>query len=130
MELSNYPPGVTGMEPQIAGPQMEHALTRTCEAEDVAIWVLTQEGHTELQHHAELMADVWAHVTPTTLATLDRQARRIEAMAVSFDVEQCPFEGVVDVASEWSHGILTETWTCPLCHTDHQTELDRHDLEG
>lgn len=47
--MSNYPPGVTGFEPQIAGPRWEGELERTCNAENVTIKIVRADDGREFE---------------------------------------------------------------------------------
>lgn len=128
---SNYPPGVTGNERPIAGPQAELGKDVTCATEDATIYVLPRAAYT----HELGMVQGWILNAATALpdeAAISRLAEYMDRLANSLtrtDVAVCPFVGKVDVEQSWAHGVMTETWTCPLCGQDHEEEFTSEDFE-
>lgn len=120
--MSNYPPGVTGNEFEIAGPDREVTETRECEAQDQHFHVLTRDGRNALAELGGIVAEVHdsGTVHPTTFDAILSVTRRVEREVVSVEEADCPFVGEVDVAyfrsSCW--------WTCPVCGSEHQIEAD------
>lgn len=104
MNLSNYPPGVTGNEDHF-GPRSEYPTYVTCEQGPVELYVLPK-------YYMEARSE---------LRKVGLGAVAVLARMELVDVYQCPFEGEVDV-QEWNYTI---TWECPLCGTQH--ELDKED---
>lgn len=121
--MSNYPPGVTGREFEIAGPDYEEDRHLACEAEGVAVAVVDAGARVALKQSTEYVANALAALDSGDAETAARWLRNASArlpMAVAevVDIGVCPFEGDVTVAGY--HG--EETWTCPLCETEHTTD--------
>lgn len=110
MGLSNYPPGVTGNEIQIAGPSWEGEITRTCTAEDVEVEILGTDA-------LALLAENRAGRTTTMVVDFVRSA-------YSAYLPECPFiDGEVYA---WAYdGVLS--WTCPVCGGEYEEEGGRDD---
>lgn len=106
--MSNYPPGVTGHEPQIAGPRREVEESREvgpCERfEGVNVVQVTRQG--------------WEYAEGTFTGTSKRHiVRRAKGRSCTFEggevegvtedalfIWECPsckFENVVDVEEDW-----------------------------
>jgi hypothetical protein len=107
--MSNYPPGVTGSEYEIAGPDYESEELRTCTVEDVAVI----QTHVMQNQVRAILLDVRMGNSPHVAikATMDLLA----AATASAD---CGFSGEVLVqgygAQRW--------WTCPMCGHQHDEE--------
>jgi hypothetical protein len=113
--VSNYPPGVTGNEPQIAG-YPEGARVMTCSKyfdgakiapvhlgdELLAIQLLIQEGKTD-----------------AAVAAVTRLTRDALDMPEAEETE-CGFEGEADCM--FGEGMIW--WTCPRCDQENETEMD------
>ena len=67
MGMSNYPPGVTGRELQIAGPDWEDEIEVTCRAKNVT-WLVAAAG----------------------------EKGKAAPKLMDFDFDECPYEGAVD----------------------------------
>jgi hypothetical protein len=117
MSLSNYPPGVTGNEYEIAGPDWEETVYRSCDSQkEFVIW--PHEVNIILEQISKLEDSPQKFYHLPELTTKLVQALRFgEASSVD---SPCPFEGDVD-AQGYGHTIL---WTCPLCNTDHEDNND------
>jgi hypothetical protein len=127
---SNLPPGVTGNEYQIAGPDREWDDYRECDSEGFSTQTITDFGTNSLNtaiDHVKVVAD-----SLRLLGGLDEHTRQLttavhyirQALSdvVSADVDgKCPFGS--DVSLESYLGV--ETWECPICRVLHQTEEDR-----
>lgn len=121
---SNYPPGVTGSEYEIAGPDYEDVEQKVCGAEGVKLITISEAGRAaavlvgiELRRLAANL-----ELTPESIRS---EILRVQLAAAGIDaeeaeVERCPFEGGVDVqgyrGQKW--------WTCPVCRTEHEEEAD------
>lgn len=121
--MSNYPPGVTGREWQIAGADREVDERRTCGAENVEVLV----PRDEVESYIDLALGV---LTGRVLVRegADRVDRAIVHLTRAFEafkgmdkteVAVCPFDGTVTVQQYGT----TLTWVCPLCDTDHEEDL-------
>ena len=108
--LSNYPPGVTGLEPQIAGPIRSVVLEQTCDADPV-ITVPAELAQEILD--AVVEANAGKKVNTDGLAILLRQAYN--------KAGACSWHGEVDV-DIYSDGVYV--WTCPACQTIHDEYCD------
>lgn len=130
--MTNYPPGVYGGEPQIAGPGREQTEQRSCDHEDIKAVLLSKNARMDLAALVGMLgeADDAGTLGPLTIKNALAYARRIQRGALDLDVEgTCPFDGPVNVSSTYSHGVLTERWTCPVCGGEHESQLDRSDFE-
>jgi hypothetical protein len=108
----NLPPGVTGNEDAF-GPRAEHTEHRECGKPAVLLLL----GVEFKDYLLGLSRRIAAH------ATLEGANRSIDWFlehAKVTDVEECPFDGEVDVAY-WNVG---RTWTCPICGYEHEEEED------
>lgn len=110
---SNFPPGVTGFEPQIAG-YPERDEVHACEAYDVKIKVSTGYAEDAIQTVINRLK------AGQTTAYDERLLQDALGDIAETEVEQCPFVGEVTV----TYGEGVETWTCPLCRTEHVDEAD------
>lgn len=111
--MSNYPPGVTGNEYEIAGPDWEGEVEVSCDAQNVQLYVLSGEADTALTLMTRLRVD-----DPVGAATLPRLVQTVRNGLIEVPLDECPFEGEV---YGWAfHGVLT--WVCPLCQTEHQED--------
>ena len=101
----NLPPGVTGSEWQIAGPDFEQDMERVCEA----------DVETVPLHLAQEILDAVVSAKAGGMPDTDKYAILIRQ---SFIGGPCGWEGEVTVTGY--RGVLT--WTCPACGTDHEDE--------
>lgn len=113
--MSNYPPGVTGNEPQIAGyPEGSRAVI--CAADDPYVVHLERAG----DDIYSLVKDVLS--TDQGLTASDIR-RKIDALAATWRregaVAPCTWEGVVD--GVYSQGAFL--WTCPNCGTEQEEDV-------
>lgn len=111
--MSAYPPGVSGREPQIAGPLREFEVEVECAASVEAVLaplVLLRSllGETEV-------------VVRGALEELIASAEQ------SSEVGECGWSGRAD-AAQWDR--YSYTWTCPRCGADHEGELDEPEVDG
>jgi hypothetical protein len=121
---SNYPPGVTGREYQIAGPDYERTVKRACRASDVEI-TLPNDDVPGLAHLALGILDGKILIRRGADPVARAKTRLQEIISAyengsKIDVAECPFDGEVDV--QGFQGV--ETWTCPLCGTDHEDDIE------
>ena len=107
--VTNYPPGVSGNEPEIAGyPTSERS--RECQADAPT---LTRYSVLEVVHNVDLV----------DLSDPSRARDRLQAAIDALPTDEdgvCAFEGLVEV----EHDGNVEFWTCPNCGEGHESELD------
>ena len=133
MTLSNYPPGVTGREPEIAGPLSEREEWRECDATASLLIVPVDVDLASIArdlYQAEKDRIEWVSIGDGPLATArtdnltgyvaaveDAVVRLNKSVRLLYEAEDitCPFGGEVDVA----HHHDGSTWTCPVCRTDY-----------
>lgn len=131
--MSNYPPGVTGFEPQIAGyPEGEYLVTTPCtgyidEARIQPDWLPDQ-----LQHIVGIL-DGTVLVRPSDSPTARARVRlldlisELQKMPVGHDIE-CGFEGKVDAQFEHFGRSATRVyWTCPICGKECEEDREAGD---
>lgn len=118
--VSNYPPGVTGRELQIAGPDWEGSVQRECTQEDVLVQVIKDPAETK--RSLETLADVVKYgvaTRPSAAMAYERLKRNI----VVAELPKCPFSGQVDA---WTYRESLR-WTCPTCGHEYDEYLDDYD---
>ena len=106
---SNYPPNVSGREPEIAGPDAEYVGERVCGAVDVLIPAYAADDVPIMILKAQR-----GMLLPLVLKMATKY--KIEAAA-------CPFEGKVDIARYHD----TEEWTCPVCGELHRYLIEEEE---
>lgn len=112
---SNLPPGVTGNEYEIAGPDFERDEERACMIRDLDVRTISSYGESRIKHAIEQLsgaANVMVAVGYLRTALLDINHVEMDA--------ECPFEGVVTVTGY--QGVVT--WECPLCRFVHEDEME------
>ena len=108
--MSNYPPGVSGNELEIAGPDWEGEVTRTCSQTDVTLHLVTKYAIGNIR--------LWHTIHKDEPMT----AQDILGLCEEITVAECP---CIDVEVDaWSYG-GTLHWTCPAC--EHEYEEDERD---
>ena len=129
---SNYPPGVTGREPQIAGPDAEREEEHTCGAKDIELRNINQQAIDSLMTARAKLVALTQYSFPGDIPQLSPKEKRQIAVDVYRLLNQvgygisdgatvdCPFTG--DVTVEYIGG--TGWWECPLCGTEHEIEWD------
>jgi len=117
--LSNYPPGVTGRELEIAGPDWEGVLERKCAAKDVALQVLMPDDIFTLKRVAAAKG-AQGSGRARDADVIQQTLKGVFARATTVTLPACPFEGSVDA---WAyHG--TTHWSCPVCGTETEENAD------
>jgi hypothetical protein len=116
--MSNYPPGVTGNEPQIRGLG-ERTTHKVCVNSDGFTATLMT---TDLKDSIVRLAELLKH--DVTIASLKSAANSVVFFASVYepqmDIDDCPFEGEVDTQiDQW-----IEFWDCPVCGKEHQEDLE------
>lgn len=114
--MSNYPPGVTGNEYEIAGPDYERDEERECTMQDAVIRVVNHESYDVYVAQIERM--LVTDETPDPAALL-RYLQGVKDSVMKLDVEYCPFEGYVTVQG---YGGM-EWWDCPVCGHRHEEDM-------
>lgn len=115
--MTNYPPGVSGNEPQIAG-YPEKQTIRTCGAVDVEVRIMPDDLDTWINAMSKMLEHT------VTEASIRSYATGIVSVYKSLEyktfITECLFKGDVDVQMH----PYAEYWQCPLCGTEHETEHD------
>ena len=106
---SNYPPGVTGSEYEIAGPSWEGEVNRECGRQADLSPVTTTLR--------DAIIDVVREKVPIEKGRRALQSALDEAMDYS-DQRECPFDGEVYA---WAYGGVLH-WTCPVCGYEHEED--------
>lgn len=125
--MSNYPPGVSGNEFQIAG-YPERTTKKVCGAEGVPLniadpWVSARA--TELLNEIDFDA-VKGRDYSTKVILSNHRARNIYHLLLAaadqtFYAEgDCPFEGDIDTQYDYNY----EWWSCPICGTEHEDSTE------
>lgn len=122
--FSNYPDGVTGNEPAIAGLQ-EMVMTVTCEQEEckvVPAEAVTVKAQSINKMAGRMLAgttgEAYGLIAPLAAAT----EQLIELIGELEDNGEfsCPFTGEVDVQVDKTQAY----WNCPVCGIDNATDLE------
>lgn len=112
--MSNYPPGVTGNEPEIAGPSWEGQVERDCPdggevyvvsrdlVRRMQLWQQTKDSHGDVLFYERML-----------LAAVARDLKQLSPIDMD-----CPFYGTVDAVIYGG----TLRWECPLCGTEYEEE--------
>jgi hypothetical protein len=113
--MTNYPPGVTGNEWQIAGPDEREVLVK-CESEGFNLRTIDIYGMNQINAAIEDLQN--GAMSPQTALS---RLRQVKATIMEVDIEvECPFMGEVTVFrtdGPW-------TWECPVCRVTHEIEED------
>lgn len=138
---SNYPPGVSGREYPIAGPDKEFDAERTCGQQDVTLRVLSEYGKDRIEKAVEALDTCTECRQPKFAHKMDCSQRSGPTSAIpairaflsaalaeveEVTVPECPFADD-DVTVQFYGGV--ETWTCPVCGYDHETEVEPEDID-
>jgi hypothetical protein len=116
--MSNYPPGVTGNEFQIAGPDKESDEVRTCGKEGVTVLTVSDLDVLYLERSIEMLRADNAAKHPNAVTLALQRLHQIKSSIEDVEVVKCPFEGLVTVIGY--QGVAS--WTCPLCREEHDEE--------
>lgn len=127
--MSNYPPGVSGFEPEIAGYD-EVSLSVECRA-SATLRIYGEDARARMREAVRTAETVQRLLESG--ADTDRVARQVEVLlgtlkrvpvdTVDYDPDECPFEGDVE---GFVVGDRTQ-WTCPFCEALHEDEIDGPD---
>lgn len=113
--MSNYPPGVTGNEPQIAGLG-ERVAEKECLEYLPTVSLLAEDTKTWIKHLAELLERGASDQAIKSAAKY--LVRSAEQFKFDYPIEECPYRGPVDI----QYDRYMEYWECPVCGTDHEDE--------
>jgi hypothetical protein len=114
--MSNLPPGVTGNEYQIAGPDHEWDDYRECGQEGFTVRTISLYGQRVLEEVIAVLSG-----NGNVMAALHHlRTAMTEIKTIDVDTP-CPFGG--DVTLERYRGI--ESWECPVCRTLHEREDEK-----
>lgn len=127
MGLSNYPPGVTGRELEIAGPDWEGEIEATCGTENVELQVLCKDDIATLKIIAGATG-AQGSGKRRDADVIQQAMRRAFSRMETITLPTCTFEGEVFA---WGYQGITH-WACPVCGTEHEREpqYDGPDRKG
>lgn len=114
--MSNYPPGVSGNEYPISGPDFDGELKRACLAQNGRV----KAQHIELAESLRFIRSICSNERLTLKDIASHLDHAIELATHTFmvDFDECPFEG--EVAAYGYRGLIE--WTCPLCGFEHEED--------
>ena len=124
--MSNYPPGVTGMEYEISGPDYEETEAKDCDNQQclyvsaalVRDLIATVAQRLQVASQGgTLGADV-----AQKMATLSLDDLNAFVLALPDDEVEYPCEWSGDVDVQGYQG--QKWWTCPRCGTEHTEEIE------
>lgn len=127
---SNYPPGVTGREYEIAGGDF-YTVERTCENEEATLLVADADIKEAI---LDVLIDLARIEERLNLADqgdllmrvqlVSRKVQRLENRLTEHELP-CPFEGKVELEVYRTQG----WWDCPTCgtHTEEVMEPEEYD---
>jgi len=113
----SYPPGVTGNEYEIAGPDWEGTLEVTCPNEEARLEVVSKDVAEILdEYRTALLAENGDEVFRQLRALKNQIAYEVRGTVTA----PCPFVGEVDAAA-----FRGQTWwTCPVCGAENEEEAE------
>lgn len=125
--MSNLPPGCSPNDPHIVG-YPERSAKKICGAEGVPLnvidpWITIRARELLEQINFDVAK---GRDNSTTMTLSNYRARNIyhlllEASSHTFRVDvDCPFEGEVDTEYDYN----AEWWTCPICGTEHEDDME------
>ncbi|MEI7890281.1 MAG: hypothetical protein WCI34_08215 [Actinomycetes bacterium] len=114
---SNYPPGVTGRELEIAGPDWEGEMDVKCAGENVEVTVFRPDDIETLKRIAAVKGAQGAG-KQRDADVIQMSLRRMLSRMVTVTLPVCPFEGEVEA---WMYQHVTH-WECPVCGTSHDED--------
>lgn len=114
---SNYPPGVTGREPQIAGyPEIERELT--CDGEDVEVTIVDHRHLHEVGVIARGLREFTRELDGLTMMETKRRLRQMADLleyhvrdSYTTTLEHCPFSDELT----WTIDGFELSAECPVC---------------
>lgn len=115
--LSNYPPGVTGNELEIAGPDWEGEIEVTCGERDVSLQCMENGDIDNIKRIASVKGAQGSGKTRDA-DVIQQSLRRALSRLIDVTLAVCPFEGEV---AAWRYRRVLH-WQCPLCGTEHERE--------
>lgn len=121
MSLSNYPPGVTGREPQIAGyPEVERELD--CDNVDVEVTIIDHHHLHEIGTIARGMREFTRELEGLTMMETKRRLRQMADLleyhvrdSCTTTLEHCPFSDEIT----WTVDAAELSVECPVCGKQH-----------
>lgn len=118
------PPGVTGNEFPIAGPDREFDDHRECTSQGFPVKTITDYGVKQIETAIESLRN--RDQSDSVLSAINVNAAIARLRDAQSDIRdtdvdgECPFEG--DVTIMQYNGI--ESWECPVCRVVHETEVE------
>ena len=112
----NYPPGVTGNEWQIAGPEREWDETVECDSEGFTVRTISMYGRNQIDNALKELGE-----DPLNIHVAIARLRQALSDIETVDVDgKCPFVG--DVTLQQYEG--ESSWECPICREVHMREVE------
>ena len=115
--MSNYPPGVTGRELEIAGPDWEGELERECSQRDIELEIMQPDDINALKTIASVKGAQGAGKARDA-DVIQHRMRRFFSRMITVTLPVCPFAGEVEA---WMYQGVTH-WTCPVCGHEYEEE--------
>jgi hypothetical protein len=123
----NLPPGVTGNEYAIAGPDREWTEEVECENDGATFTVLGKGDDAAIDTIIALADKAGGTTNPAEIASLLRNAgllaRQVKRGLFVAEDAVCPFVGEADLASYQDEA----WWDCPICGDQHTKTIDREE---
>ena len=110
--MSNLPPGVTGNELEIAGPDWEGEIHRSCDNTDASVITVHPDLVSRIETYKTAQRDDIRQRAEVSIMNIIRWYSPINYE----EIGDCPWEGDV---SAWAYGGVLH-WTCPICRYDHE----------
>jgi hypothetical protein len=124
--MSNYPPGVTGNEYEIAGADEEWVEERACNNEEFDYVMVSPEA---FKYASQLGSKYWSLTEQDQIAKeIGKHLRQLNSL---FNVTggnsvvqygKCGFVGDVMLESYRD----TIYWTCPICAKDYEEKIENY----
>lgn len=113
--MSNYPPGVTGRELEIAGPDWEGDIERECTNTDIELEIILPEDIKSLKSIAAATGSQGSGKRRDA-DIMQQSMKRFFSRMLTVSLDECPFSGEVEA---WSYGKVLH-WTCPVCEREYE----------
>lgn len=114
---SNYPPGVTGHELEIAGPDWEGEIERACSTRNIEMDMFTDED-VALIRRVALATGGQGRGKRRDADVMQHSLRGALSRMITVTLDTCPFEGEV---AAWRYERVLH-WMCPLCGAEYSED--------
>jgi hypothetical protein len=116
--MSNYPPGVTGNEYAISGPEFERDEYRECPTSNVTIRTVPKQTEVRIKAAIDQLRN-----NPRSQSQVIMHLQFALSDIEDVEIDECPFAG--DVTVQGYDGIMS--WECPVCRVDHEETPEEDD---